>query len=230
MTSGFRLRMMYALLIACAVVPAIAAGQSNERPVDAGFKERNARYRLQPSDMLDVRFRFSPEFNEIVSVQPDGFISLQIAGEIKVQGLTVPEASAAIRQKCDGVLRDPVITIALKEFKKPVFYVGGNVSKPGSFDYRSDMTVTEAITVAGGFAPGAKDTDVFLFRRASPDTVEVKCIDVKSAIEKDAMREDVALEPNDSIYVSKSLVGKIDRFMQITRLGLYFNPLPFSFH
>jgi hypothetical protein len=71
---------------------------------------------------------------------------------------------------------------------------------------------------------------VFLFRRASPDTVEVKCIDVKSAIEKDAMREDVALEPNDSIYVSKSLVGKIDRFMQITRLGLYFNPLPFSFH
>jgi hypothetical protein len=44
------------------------------------------------------------------------------------------------------------------------------------------------------------------------------------------LREDVALEPNDAIYVGKSVSGKIDRFMQITRLGMYFNPLPLSFH
>lgn len=224
MISGIRLGLAAAFMVMAAAP--FAAAQSSE----ASFKDRDLRYRLQPSDVLDVRFRFSPEFNEIVTVQPDGFIGLQIAGEVKVEGLSVPEATAAIRQKCDGILRDPVITIALKEFRKPVFYVSGNVLKPGSFDYRSDMTVTEAITVAGGFAPGAKDSDVLLFRRVSRDTVEVKRIDVKNAIEKDALREDVELEPNDAIYVAKSKTGKIDRFMQITRLGLYFNPLPFSFH
>ncbi|MGD1095173.1 MAG: polysaccharide biosynthesis/export family protein [Bryobacteraceae bacterium] len=230
MTSGFRLGAIVAVWIACAVVPDMTAGQEDEHAERSSFRDRSARYRLQSSDVLDVRFRFSPEFNEMVTVQPDGFISLQIAGEIKVEGLTAPETADAIRQKCDGVLRDPVITVALKEFKKPVFYVAGNVSKPGSFDYRSDMTVTEAITVAGGFAPGAKDTDVFLFRRVSQDTVEVKRIDVKSAIEKDALREDLGLEPNDSIYVSKSKTGKLERFMQISRLGLYFDPLPFTIH
>jgi len=144
-------------------------------------------------------------------------------------GFTVPEATQAIVQKSAKVLHAPEVTIALKEFVKPAFYVGGNVVKPGKFELRGEMTVTDAITSAGGFSPGSKDTDVLLFRRISREMVEVKCIDVKPTIEKEALREDIGLQPNDSIYVSKSWAGNIDRFMQVTRLGMYFNPLPFKF-
>ncbi|MDP8980807.1 MAG: polysaccharide export protein [Acidobacteriota bacterium] len=196
---------------------------------ETALHQRADRYRLQPSDVLEVRFRFSPEFNETVTVQPDGFITLQVAGDLKIAGLTVPEATLEIVQKSAKVLHDPEVTIALKEFVKPAFYVGGNVVKPGKFELHGEMTLTDAITSAGGFAPGAKDTDVLLFRRISREMVEVKRIDVKRAIDKDALREDIDLQPNDSIYVSKSWVGKIDRFMQVTRLGMYFNPLPFKF-
>jgi protein involved in polysaccharide export with SLBB domain len=110
-----------------------------------------------------------------------------------------------------------------------VFYVGGNVTKPGRFDLRGSISVSDAIATAGGMVPGSNDTDVILFRRVSADVVEVKRIDLKRAIEKDAMREDVMLEPNDSVYISRSKIGKFERFMQITHLGMYFDPLPFSF-
>lgn len=214
--------LLRAATAAIAMITAAAGGET-------ALHQRADRYRLQPSDVIEVRFRFSPEFNETVSVQPDGFITLQVTGDIKVAGSTVPEATQEIVRKSAKVLHDPEVTIALKEFVKPAFYVGGNVVKPGKFELHGDMTVTDAITSAGGFAPGAKDTDVLLFRRISREMVEVKRIDVKRAIEKEALREDIGLQPNDSIYVSKSWVGKIDRFMQVARLGMYFNPLPFNF-
>jgi polysaccharide export outer membrane protein len=217
--------MISALRAATAAIAIMTAAGAGE----AALHQRVDRYRLQPSDVLEVRFRFSPEFNETVSVQPDGFITLQVTGDLKVAGFTVPEATQEIVQKSAKVLHDPEVTIALKEFVKPAFYVGGNVVKPGKFELRGEMTVTDAITSAGGFSPGSKDTDVLLFRRISREMVEVKRIDVKRTIEKEALREDIGLQPNDSIYVSKSWIGNIDRFMQVTRLGMYFNPLPFKF-
>src|ERR1700686_5009440 len=70
------------------------------QPLVPGLHSRNERYRLQPSDIMDVAFRFTPEFNQTVTVQPDGFISLEVAGDLKVAGLTLAEARQAILQKC----------------------------------------------------------------------------------------------------------------------------------
>src|SRR5579863_1698837 len=187
--------------------------------------ERSPRYRIQPSDVLDIRFRFSPEFNQEIAVEPDGYISLQITGEMKVDGLTVAEATEQIIQKSAHVLRDPTVNISLKEFAKPAIYVGGNVVKPGRFELHGQMSVTDALATAGGMIPGSNDSEVVLFRRTSNQMVEVKRINLKKAISKDALREDVVLQPNDSIYVSKSVIGKLERFMNVTHLGFYF-PIP----
>jgi polysaccharide export outer membrane protein len=176
--------------------------------------------------VVDVRFRFSPEFNQEVTVGPDGFINLPITGEIKIEGLTIFEASQTIVRMSSKTLREPEVTVSLKDYVRPVFYVGGNVVKPGRFELRGQMSATDAIASAGGMIPGSNDKEVVLFRRVSNEMVEVKRINMKSAIEKDALREDVALQPNDSIYVSKSKIGKFERFMQVSHLGLYF-PIPY---
>ena len=54
--------------------------------------EKRYRYVLLPGDKLDVKFRLTPEFNQTATVQPDGFIQLDIAGEVKVASLTVEDA------------------------------------------------------------------------------------------------------------------------------------------
>jgi len=197
------------------------------QPPVSGLHSRNERYRLQPSDIMDVAFRFTPEFNQTVTVQPDGFISLEVAGDLKVAGLTLAEARQAILQKCQGTLHDPTVNLTLTEFSKPYFVVNGQVQHPGKFELRGGLTLTDAIAVAGGFNPGARDSEVLLFRRVSPELAEVKKIDLKQILRNGKIQEDVELQPSDSIYVSKSLIGKLERFMAVSKLGMYFNPLPF---
>ncbi len=208
--------------------PAASAAASTTAS-KSGFHSRNERYRLQPSDIIAVAFRFTPEFNQTLTVQPDGFISLEVAGELKVAGLTLEEAKQAILQKCKGTLHDPVVNLTLTEFSKPYFIVNGQVGHPGKFDLRGNMTVSDAIAIAGGFNPGARDSEVLLFRRVSPEMAEVKKIDLKQILRNGKIEEDVTLQASDSIYVSKSAIGKLERFMTVAHLGMYFNPLPWNF-
>ena len=106
----------------------------------------------------------SPEFNQTVAVQPDGYVTLKGAGTIFVEGQTVPELTETVKAAYAKILHDPVIAIALKDFEKPYFIAAGQVAKPGKYDLRSDLTVTEAVAIAGGFNDKAKHSQVVLFR------------------------------------------------------------------
>ncbi len=197
-----------------------------ERSSSSTFATRNPRYRIEASDVLEINFRFTPEFNQTITVQPDGFVSLQSAEDLKIAGLTLAEIKTAVIHQYASILHEPIVTVILKEFSKPYFLVGGEVAKPGRFDLRGDTTVTDAITIAGGFTPNAKAGDVVLFRRSGGEVVEVRKIDVKAALEKGRLEEDIRLQPGDSVYVTRSFAGKLERFMNVTKLGLYFNPVP----
>ncbi|MCX6621716.1 MAG: polysaccharide export protein [Acidobacteria bacterium] len=213
-------------LLMAGIVFAAAAPVDLERSPSPSFALRNPRYRVEASDVLELNFRFTPEFNQTVTVQPDGFVSLQSAEDLKIAGLTLADIKAALIRQYSSILHDPIVTVILKEFSKPYFLVGGEVSRPGRFDLRGDTTVTDAITIAGGFTPNAKSGDVLLFRRAGGEVVEVRKINVKAAIEKGHLQEDIRLQPGDSVYVSQSFTGKLERFMNVTKLGMYFNPVP----
>jgi polysaccharide export outer membrane protein len=189
------------------------------------IQERNPRYQLTPGDAFDLDFRFQPEFNQSLSVQPDGFVSLRDIGDVHVEGLTVPQLSGVLEQKYSSILNRPVITVVLKDFEKPHIMVGGEVARPGRFDLRSDITVSEAVQLAGGFTPSAKHSQVYLFRKASSEWMEVKKIDVKAMLSKGDLREDVHLRAGDMLYVPKNALSKIGAFIPRTSVGTMFNPL-----
>lgn len=197
---------------------------AEQETAGAGFAQREDRYRVQPGDVIEFQFRFTPEFNQTVKVQPDGYIPLQEAGELKVGGLTVREAREATVEAYREKLHDPVVSIILKEFSMPYFIVGGEVGKPGRYDLKGDVMLSEAIQIAGGFGAGAHTSEVLLFRRVSKDWVETKRINFKEALQN-GLQEDIALKPGDSIYISRSKLGKVQKFMEASKLGLFFNPL-----
>ena len=180
-----------------------------EHPVPA---ERNPRYRLNRSDILSLSFALSPEFNQNVTVQPDGFITLQGVGGLNVLGLTLPEAVAAIKNAYSKILRDPIIDIDLTDFQKAYFIVTGQVSKPGQYDLRYDLTVSEAIAVAGGFLPTAK-TQVFLYRRAQAGWVEAKELKLKDFLHGKNVTEDAEMRPGDMIFVPEKTITKIRKYI-----------------
>src|SRR5207247_8681852 len=94
---------------------ATAAGAQQQRPPRLTTVTEQ-RYRLQPSDVLEVQFRYTPEFNQTVTVQPDGYITLEIAGNLKIAGFTIDQTREAILRQARTRLQDPVATVLLKEF------------------------------------------------------------------------------------------------------------------
>jgi polysaccharide export outer membrane protein len=189
--------------------------------------ERRPLYRLQKSDVVDVDFEFSLEFNQTSTVQPDGFIALKGVPALYAEGITAPELEEGIRRAYAAILHDPEVTIVLKEFDKPYFIAAGEVGRPGKYELRSDTTVTEAVAIAGGLTGKAKHSEVVLFRRVSNDLVESRILNLKAMLKSRTLAEDIHLRPGDMLFVPQNLISKIRPFMPASSLSMYGNPTQF---
>lgn len=192
-----------------------------DRPV---LKRRNARYQIAKTDQLDLDFPLTPEFNQTVIVQPDGYITLRGVGDVHIEGLTIPELVKTLRVAYSKILHEPIITAGLKDFEKPYFVAGGEVGHPGKYDLRGDTTVVQAVAIAGGFNENAKPSQVLLLRRVSNDWVEVKKLNVKALLRAENLQEDLHLRSGDMLFVPKTAMSQIKRFIPTASMGMFFNP------
>lgn len=184
-----------------------------DHPVAA---QRNPRYKICRNDTLTITFPIAPEFDQLaITVMPDGYVNLQGVGSVYVLGLTVPETVEALKKAYSGILHDPVINVDLTDFQKPYFVVLGQVGKPGQYDLRYDITVMQAVAVAGGFAPTAK-TQIFLFHQISPTTVEVKKLNIKEIMNGRNVNEQVHLTPGDTIFVPEKAITNFRKYVPYT--------------
>ncbi len=189
--------------------------------------ERHPLYRLRSSDVVDISFTVAPEFNQTLTVQPDGYVMLKDAGMIMAQGLNLAEFTESVQKAYRGYLHDPQAAIALREFERPYFIVGGEVGKPGKYDLRSDTTVAEAIQVAGGLTQQAKHSQVVLFRRVNDELVEARLLNLKKMLKQASLKEDAHLRPGDMIFVPQNTISKIDRYLTRSSLSMYVSPTQF---
>jgi len=186
-----------------------------------GFQERNPRYHLRRGDSFDLDFAMTPEFNQVVAVQPDGYITLKALGSLFVEGQTVPQLTETLKTAYANILHDPVIAISLKDFEKPYFIASGQVAKPGKYDLRSDLTVTEAVAIAGGFDEKSKHSQVVLFRPVAGGGFEAKLINVKKLLASRDLSEDVQLQPGDMLYVPQNSLSKIRPFLPTSSVSAF---------
>jgi polysaccharide export outer membrane protein len=201
-----------------------ASPKANDSTSTATFPDRYPRYKLRPGDIFDISFELSPEFNQTVSVQPDGFITLRGVGDVHVAGETVPELTTTLRTAYSQILHEPLISVTLKDFEKPYFVADGQVGHPGKYELRGDTTLTEAIAMAGGFNDAAKHSQVLLFRRVSDQWVSAKIFNVKKMHSKGDLSEDPLLHPGDMLFVPKSAYSKIRPFFPSSSLGTFVTP------
>jgi polysaccharide export outer membrane protein len=165
-------------------------GQADGKGDPALGGERHPLYRLAKSDILEITFIFSPEFNQVLTIQPDGFITLRGAGLLPAEGLTLPDLQQSIAKAYGTFMHNPEITVNLKDFERAYFLASGEVSHPGKYELRGDLTVTEAVAIAGGFTQQARHSQVILFRRISLDVAEAHLIDAKKMLNSHTLRED----------------------------------------
>ena len=188
--------------------------------------ERHPLYRLRKSDVVEIHFTFAPEYDQTVTVQPDGFISLNSAGSVLAEGQTMQELAERIVRAC-SFMHEPEVRIVLKDFEKPFFLAGGQVGRPGKYELRSRTTLTEAVTIAGGFTDASKHSQVVLFRKAGDGLVEARLLNAKAMLAARDLGEDLEVRPGDMIYVPQNRISKIKKYLPAATLNSFFSPSQF---
>lgn len=191
----------------------VSAPVISEKAVDNGssatLHARAPRYRLQPGDTVDVIFTFTPEFNQSVTVQPDGFVSLNGVADVQAEGLTLDDFRGKVAQRYAPILHAPEVAVSVKDSPRNSFIVAGQVGHPGRFELRGPVTVSQAIAVAGGFTEASKHSEVWLVRGISTELVEARKLDVKRMLARGDFREDLPLQPGDMVYVPQNTISKL---------------------
>jgi polysaccharide biosynthesis/export protein len=171
-------------------------------------------YRIQPGDQIDISFYLSPEFNQALTVRPDGNISMPVAGSIHAQGLTPGQLEKKLDQLYSTELLDPKATVRIDKSPSQVVYVEGQVGKPGAVHLQPGMTAIQAIAASGGMTDAAGPNNVFLVRRDACGTAHGQPLKLDKVLNQKDNEEDVALLPSDIVVVPRSGIAQFDLNMK----------------
>jgi polysaccharide export outer membrane protein len=129
-------------------------------------------YRMAADDQITITVFGEPDLSlEKVRIATNGTISMPLIGQIKVSGQTATEVEKKITSLlADGYLKKPGVTVSIVEYR--LFYITGEVKKPGGYGYRDGLTVHKAVSLAGGFSERANQNNITIMHEDS--TKEMK--------------------------------------------------------
>lgn len=122
-------------------------------------------YVLGSEDVLQVLVWKDANLSATVSIRPDGKISLPLIGDLQASGLTTTELKQTIKKRLSLYKTVPIVTVIVKEINSLSVFVLGEVTKPGKYKLKSEVTLLQAITLSGGFTQYASTNKIILLRR-----------------------------------------------------------------
>ena len=171
-------------------------------------------YRIGAGDVaiIDVWGSSQQTFEETVS--PDGTVTLEGIGPIKLGGLSVGEATARLRQRLGQYYSDCQVSLAIGETRTITVQVLGEVTAPGSYSMSSLASAFNALYAAGGITEVGTVRNIKVYRSGRT----IATIDVYDYLMRGDMGANVRLQDNDVIIVGpyECLVevrGKVKRPM-----------------
>ena len=131
-----------------------------------------SRYSLGPGDLLSINVFGEDDLSlKEIRVGTNGMISFPLLGEVSVRSMTVRELeNVLIRQLKDGYLKKPVVTVSVIEYR--LFYINGEVKKPGGYNFVEGLTIQKAVALAGGFTERASKDKITIETEAAPGKIK----------------------------------------------------------
>lgn len=170
-------------------------------------------YRLAAGDKVNIKFFFYPQYSLTSDVRPDGFLTIPLMGEVRVEGMRPAELEEVVKARYSEVLAEPEVSVILLEFADRRVFVFGEVRSPGSIPLMGSMTIIDAIAHAGGFEVTAQMESVILMRQSVTGEYSGRKIDIEAMLETDH-GENLYLLPRDIVYVPMSTIAKVDLFVE----------------
>jgi polysaccharide biosynthesis/export protein len=191
--------------------------QSEENEVVPYYNNFFNTYRLGPEDVISVNVFGQERYSRGgIIIPPSGRISLAlIPGGVFVNGKTVDEVAEMIKKQYDEYIIDPQVTVSLEKGFSYRYAVIGDVAQPGIRVMSRRLTVTEAITEAGGVLPTGDRSKVIVLRRQSTGLLSPIAVNV-SAIYKGKAPDNTYLVPGDQIIVPGNKFKTFQKIMSLT--------------
>ena len=180
-------------------VPSTPPPASDPLPSEEERLSATKSYRIGPEDVLHVSVWENPELTIDVTVRPDGKISFPLIKEIQAADFTPMELSDVISRNLKEYIKDPRVTVIVTQTNSRKIFLVGNVLRPGSYVLRHDMTLLQALSLAGGFTTFASPRGMKLIRGAGGKQ-ESRNINYYRMIEE-AELDDYMLKPGDTIVI-----------------------------
>lgn len=170
------------------------------------------KYTLGPEDVITIDVRRHPEFSGIYAINSEGKIQYKYVGDISISGLTKTEAKNKLTQILSAFLVEPSVDITITEYRSKVFYVIGEIGRPGKFYMMADeIPIREAVVQAGLPLLSASAGKSRLITPDANGKPKSKRINLDTILYKGDLRENMMMKPGDVLYVPATLVTKFMR-------------------
>lgn len=157
---------------------------------------------LGPGDLVEIRVFEEKELSDVWRLSSEGLIDYPLCGKVSLLGLDQTQA-AEVLKKClaAGFIKRPQVSVVVREYNSKKVFVIGEVNKPGTFPFEDNMTIIQAITLAGGFTKLAaqNSTSVTRIVEGQERKIRVPVQEIGTGREKN-----FALLPGDIIFVPES--------------------------
>ncbi|SKA30451.1 polysaccharide export outer membrane protein [Enhydrobacter aerosaccus] len=170
-----------------------ASGSLNLAPTNGGKGGKSsgtsaADYRLGPNDRTRIIVFGQPNLTGEFQLDGNGVLAFPLIGNVDANGMTPRDLQRAIANKLDPeYMHNPSVSVEVAT-RRP-FYVVGEVQRPGSYPYVTDMTLLEAVATAGGETYRANMSKFWIKRRVNGEIVRV------------AGSQESQIQPGDTVIV-----------------------------
>lgn len=166
--------------------------------------EHLSRVGLGAGDVFEVKVYGEDQLSGTHRISPEGEIDFPLVGRLGVVDLTPGQVAEEIRVRLQaGYLKEPFVSVFVREYNSKKIFVLGQVQKPGTFPYAAGMNIVEAITLAGGFHASANPNYVVVTRKQAGKETRIP-VPVEKISE--GLAQNLALQPGDIVYVPDRLL------------------------
>ena len=167
---------------------------------------QSEKYHIQPMDVLTITVHGQPDLTTKTRVTTDGYISFPLLGKVMAGGITVQDFELSLKSALEkSYLVSAQVLVFIEQYHPRKVSVVGEVMKPGKYDLpeEKDMTLLEAVALAGGFTKDASTGNIKIMRQENGKQVIIK-VNAKDIMVKGEKDKDVVLKSDDSIVVPES--------------------------
>jgi polysaccharide export outer membrane protein len=177
-----------------------APGDGSAPTVSVPAIQTDGDYRVGAGDNIQVYVWKEPEISTTVVVRPDGKISVPLVNDLLVAGKTPLEIKAIVAERLSPFVKDPNVTITVREIRSKKVYALGMVNRTGSYQMLQPTTILQILTEAGGLQPFAKAESIYVLRLENGRQTRFP-FNYKEVVQGKRTEQNIVLQPGDTIVV-----------------------------